>query len=477
MTGNSERHSIDDFFLEKLGEHRVPAPAGTWETIEDSLERKNKRRILIPWIAASVIALFSAFGLGYYMATLRMPAQMVKEFPENIETSPVNKEEKTIHAGDKVNSNDSHKMVANENNMADSDQGKTMHENFSPSRLTSVSSSNTLAANQEIIPSKNPDKSDQMVYLNPRKGFIEYDRTPVPGLKVFSHFDEPISVTENNEQKQVNFAKWSLGFQGAPVFAYRTLTASSSSPVDPSYYNSVENPLLAYSFGINLNYKPAKRLSVRTGLYYSKMGQSINNLYTYSHTTGLNLNTEALMQKGANLNSPVSNSTGEINSGINNFILIAPSGSYSSSYQELLRNNTSDFAFANRESYPGYQPIDASLIQSFNYLELPVQLWYKLVNRKIDISVSGGLTGNILTGNNVLLEYEGARQQVGHTEGLKNFNLSMHAGLGFSLPVNNMLEFSLEPSFNYFLTPVNQSTMIMTRPWSFGLFTGLQFRL
>jgi len=59
------------------------------------------------------------------------------------------------------------------------------------------------------------------------------------------------------------------------------------------------------------------------------------------------------------------------------------------------------------------QYMDNSLRQNFSYLELPVIMRYKLIDKTIDFNVIGGLSSNVLVNNAVYTSMDGSRQQVG----------------------------------------------------------------
>ncbi len=74
-----------------------------------------------------------------------------------------------------------------------------------------------------------------------------------------------------------SYSKWSVGAQLTPVYAYRNIVIPSGGGQATAYYNQNEEGGLAYSGGVHVNYSPRERLSVQSGIYYSKLGMSVNS--------------------------------------------------------------------------------------------------------------------------------------------------------------------------------------------------------
>lgn len=482
MSGKRDIHIIDELFREKLLQHKVESPSGTWESISGKLNNRAKKRWIIPRVAASIVALATAFGAGYFIALHHNQPEIALEtsmpaisYPEN-QVPSYNRERTTSEAeipgpGKKEII---HEPAVNKKPRSN----ESLHETTSISSLLSEKETG-----KESVPvfSFRDSLITPLVRLESHVNLLSMADTGRINIHLKKLNQGEIVNTEQPDKKIKNIfspEKWSIGIHGAPVYAYRAISTDPSLSVNPAFYNDIEKPLLSHSLGISFNFKAASRLSFRSGIYYSKMGQSINKLYSYSLRGSLDLFTNGSMQKQALLNSSMTNSTGEIESGVNNFLLVAPYTSHVENQQELLRNDASYWQTPyTLSSNTTYQEIDASLIQNFSYLEIPFQVKYKFINRKIDISLSAGGSGNFLVGNNLLLSYKGAKQEVGHTEGLREVNLSVITGIGIEIPVNNMINFAFEPTFKYFITPANESSLIKSRPYSFGMYTGLQFRM
>jgi opacity protein-like surface antigen len=122
------------------------------------------------------------------------------------------------------------------------------------------------------------------------------------------------------------------------------------------------------------------------------------------------------------------------------------------------------------------QYLDNSLRQNLGYLELPVILRYKFIDRTIDFNIIGGLSSNLLVNNSVYTSQNGGKYEVGKTEGLNNITFSSSLGMGMEYNFGKNLSLNLEPTIRYYLNPFSNNTSTNIHPYSFGIFSGLSYK-
>jgi hypothetical protein len=120
--------------------------------------------------------------------------------------------------------------------------------------------------------------------------------------------------------------------------------------------------------------------------------------------------------------------------------------------------------------------LDNSLYQNFGYIEMPVLLRYKLIDRAVDFNLIGGMSYNLLVNNTVHAMAGNNRYDVGKTAGLNNFLVSSSLGMGMEYTLNDKISLNLEPTFRYYLNPFSNIGSITVNPYSFGIFSGLSYR-
>ena len=124
---------------------------------------------------------------------------------------------------------------------------------------------------------------------------------------------------------------------------------------------------------------------------------------------------------------------------------------------------------------PIFQDIDAEVKQSFKYIEVPVVLRYKLIDRLIDFNIVGGVGANFLIGNDVILSHENNKEIIGETKGVNTINYTSSLGFGIEYPLMKRLNFRLEPSIKYYLNALNSNSEVEAHPYSIGIYTGINY--
>jgi len=232
--------------------------------------------------------------------------------------------------------------------------------------------------------------------------------------------------------------------------------------------NQSENGLFSFAGGIRVAYSAGRRLTVQSGIYYSRYGQEKNDVDAYTS----NFTEDTHGQVTATYLS-IRNSTG----------VIETSSTKESNYNKVVNSQMGTPAdFTNNLGYPGIftsnlTPTDAgdiSVTQFFDYLELPVTLKYKIVDRKMDFSLMGGMVTNFLVNNEAILNVDGNSESLGTTSGINKVNYLGSVGLGLEFPVVRNVAISLEPRFRYYLNPIDRSQIIV-HPYSFGVFAGFSY--
>ena len=246
-----------------------------------------------------------------------------------------------------------------------------------------------------------------------------------------------------------------------------------SALVSPTYYSTFlsgnndlagqlmadEKSRLSYSGGVAFSYKVSRRFSVQSGLYYSSFGQKLEGITSfggfrqYDYTKG-DHNFEVLTSNGT-----VYTSNADV------FLLDALS---SNRITTRYTNDVFDPAKAN------LQYIDNSLRQNFSYLELPVVLRYKIVDKGIDFNIIGGFSSNVLVNNAVYTN--GGKYPIGKTEGLSAITFSSSLGMGMEYNISKNFSFNLEPTLRYYLNSFNEISGMKVHPYSFGVFSGLSYK-
>ncbi len=333
---------------------------------------------------------------------------------------------------------------------------------------TNNKSTNTEAPANFHAPIVNPiEKETETAMLQSRISLLELDKEleedvvvkPETNAKVNEAYLALLAEFKDPDEKKDNYDKWLVGGQAGPQYSYRQLISEYVSQEYIDSYNESENGIVAYAGGINVAYKPVKRLSIQSGIYYSKMGQTASAQYTDAVSLD---NGDALVLYG---NTETNTLDSEEN---------VPKVSVSTSMGTVESKLTSSTTVSEEEASDinnKYSGVD-QVSQYLEFLEIPLIARYAIIDRKFDFHLLGGVSTNFLVASPVYLE-DGSYFK--ETSNLNTINYSSTMGLGFGYSFSDDLVFSLEPQFKYYLNQVNKSSSTEYHPYSFGIYTGVTY--
>lgn len=445
-----KEENIDRLFREGLKNFEVAPPSEVWEGVKQARTYKKKRILPIFRYAAAAVAMLLVVGSLYTIINKSKPGESVtenlKDEIKSVETvvQENTDAEKPLIAEAQIN------IAKQESVDISSDK---VFQTREPVNIQNETNVLLPAENYFPIESKNLGSfvDGKSIILNLKVAYSD------KGLLVINDFaNEPIDDEIENQ------GGWSFGAKFSPLFTSRNVTMSMPGNFK-EMYNNVEEGIIAFSGGFNFKYKPADRISIHTGLFYSRMGQKITDLVTYDVPTYI---ASTLPVKG--LNRIILNSSfgpvvvPETSLYIEDITVARVENSYSSDYFDPVKL--------------GLEGFDAEISQSFEYIEIPLLISYKVIDRVIDFQLLGGVSTNMLVGNNVFAEFDGQRIHLGKTTDICKFNYSSVVGFGIEYGFSDQLSFSIEPTFKYYLNSFSSGTRLHVHPFSIGLFSGVSYK-
>lgn len=251
--------------------------------------------------------------------------------------------------------------------------------------------------------------------------------------------------------------RWSLIAGASPSYYLHTdLSGTELS----NQMKSGEQSRLSYSGGVGFAYRINKKLSIQSGVYYASVGNEVSGINSFAGFRQFDYT------KG-DRNFMVLTSAGRIYTENADVYLVDKAG------DRVLTRYTNDVfdPFKSNLSY-----LNNSLYQNFTYIEMPVMLRYKVIDKSIDFNLIGGFSYNMLVNNSVHTIIDGNRYSVGKTDGLNPFIISSAMGMGIEYSLSDKFSLNLEPTFRYYLNSFSDMSSIKIHPYSFGVFSGLSYR-
>ena len=249
-----------------------------------------------------------------------------------------------------------------------------------------------------------------------------------------------IEEDKTKDEEDVVFSKWNITPNIAPVY-YNTL--SGGSPIDSELSANKKKGQLTMSYGLGVGYVVSKRLTIRTGLNKIELGYNTQDVAINSSpetTEGPRINNINLAPEAASLNISSSN----------DFLIAQIPSSFSSLF-------------------------NSSLNQRLGYLEVPLELSYKVSDKKIKIDVIAGLSTFFLNKNEIYTETNGKTTFIGEANNLNKMSYSTNIGLGFNCKIAKSFNFNFEPMFKYQLNTFSNDSGNF-KPYILGVYSGFSFK-
>ncbi len=480
-----EQKNIERLFQEKFKDFEVAPPEMAWNNIETQLnENKKKRRIVPFWIKASGIA--ASLFLGFYIYSL---------FGGIINNDKI--EDNTIVVEEKINT------IQNQNNsnlIEDNQQSKN-NLNQENSVITKVDNSIINNENQKknsATAFKNKKQNKQIIKVednflatsnknNATKSNQENQKTDVSNnldlVKNKIDFDKTNSInkeknsfivvdkkTNNTTQdsslvaktnKEVNALeqllkekevgknveekekemqnRWVVSSNASPVYfnsLSKTSTLDTKFDANDKGYNS------NLSYGLGVSFALNNRLSVRTGI----------------NTLNFNSSTKDIVFYQRNHPSTIDNLSRNARGSLITVENVAP-------------NDLKEIGFNGGEllKYNG------ELNQELGYLEVPLELSYKIIDKKFSIDVIGGMSTLFLNNNSVSIISDNSKMEIGSANNLNTIHYSTNFGMGFSYTFFKSFQANINPMVKYQLNTYTDNSN-NSKPYFIGLYSGLSYK-
>ncbi|SFW29604.1 Outer membrane protein beta-barrel domain-containing protein [Sinomicrobium oceani] len=261
---------------------------------------------------------------------------------------------------------------------------------------------------------------------------------------------EAIAEMENEAEREKELAsgdgehkKWSLNPNIAPVY-YNSI--SSGSPIDPEFKSNSKSGKVNLSYGVNVAYQVNDRLSLRSGINKVNYGYDTNDISfapNFEARSLSNINYARQSERASGL-----------------YVANSPADPAMPGKQEV----TTSLA-----------PQEGAMQQEFGYIEVPMELKYRILNERFGLNLIGGVSSLFLTDNTILLKSDAIATELGEANNVNNVNFSTNVGLGVDYLLSDKLQLQLEPMFKYQWNTFSNDNGGF-RPYTFGVYTGFSFR-
>lgn len=461
----------------KMRGYAPEPPESVWEGISSQIGRRSSgRRLFILLAAAAGLALAVTAGLRLVLQEEAREVEIAVsgpgetsddtgQIPETRDTyiattEPARQDEKANITNEEAASVKSESRLERKVARAmdevlrvENDQENTRVAALEEDRNRRSAGNNTHAGQPEFTIDEDEETVPSVEIVPPLQETVQDEDSL---LRIIQHTPELPGDEENKNER----GKWQIGASVSPLVSYRDV--ASPDVAQNMIVNNSESPRLTYAGGFQVSYLQSSRLTIESGISYNRMGVNIGD---YSSFRGGWFSEDMLYSGHSSKVVSISNSMGTV---------------VSNNEETYLNNYQSDGAIAD---YHMLEPVamavgDAtvqSFSQSFDYLEIPLNIKYKIIDRMVDVQLTGGISTNLLISNRLSAVTADGNVRIGEVADVKTMNYAGNAGIGLIYDLFGRFSLTVEPRFRYYLNSINSSYLPVTRPYSFGVYTGLQY--
>ena len=246
---------------------------------------------------------------------------------------------------------------------------------------------------------------------------------------------------KNEDEKEEKRSKWAISTNASPVY-FNSLAQGSS--IDQQFDSNSKNYATTLSLGIAGSYAINNKLSIKTGVNNINISYNTNDVLFDARMNNVENNIPTISR----------------NPEANNMVF-----SSKANVVETLSGDVENVIIENNVG---------ALQQNISYIEVPLELSYKLLDKKFGIEVIGGMSTLFLNQNNISLVANGIEMEVGRANNLNSIHFSSNVGLGFKYSFWKSFNANFQPMFKYQINTFSENSGNF-KPYFIGLYTGISF--
>ncbi|WP_179344680.1 porin family protein [Winogradskyella ursingii] len=520
-----DKKHIDRIFQEKFKNFEVAPNEAVWDRINETLGNKKKKRRIIPiwWqlggVAAGIVLLLS-LGISLFDSNSGLDSQdsPIVNTDKNNNKDSGNSDDKSnsisIDGQNGTNDNFKNEGVAESNTEDGSDNieikesvsNQLTNPNKTPSRQAnpivnqSLKNKESISKNNEALtssskedkskvavnsnssnPNTNNSESTKLIKADAMKSELEKNiknnngavtensssnndssndsnsinniedsrknvtESLIENIKEKQSIEEAIAENTNTiiEKEEEKPNRWSIAPNVAPVY-FSSLGEGSS--IDQQFNTNSKRSDINMSYGISGSYAISEKIKIRTGVNHVNLSHTTSDVLSF---TGPSSTARGVNAQYNNIN---------FKDGIQTISIMSNSTINRSSVPEVFNTQNT-----------------GNIDQRFGFIEVPLEIEYRLLNKKFGVNVIGGFSTFFLNNNEIFADVNGSSTLIGEANNINSTSFSANFGLGMDYNLSKQWNINLEPTFKYQLNTFNNTSGDF-RPFFIGVYTGLSFK-
>jgi hypothetical protein len=247
---------------------------------------------------------------------------------------------------------------------------------------------------------------------------------------------------EKVADEKEKWSKWAVNSYVSPVFFS---SFSNGSPLSDEFASNEKVFNNSTSYGVGVAYNLNKRLSIKTGVSNLNLDFDTEDIAFYSSFED---------------QSKIANTNIERNANGKYLVL--------KHEKDISKNNVENQILQSSQN-------SGNLNQKTQYIEVPLEMSYALLNKKLGVSIKGGMSTLFLTENVISIKATDGNMQIGKASNLNEVHFSSNLGLGLSYNIMKNFQLNLEPTLKYQINTFNKNSEDFT-PYVIGVNTGISYK-
>ncbi|AWH73837.1 hypothetical protein DCS32_06620 [Dokdonia sp. Dokd-P16] len=482
-----EKKNIDRLFQEKFKDFESHPSDHVWNNILAAQKEKEDKKVIPLWwkLGGIAAALLLLFGLGslFINSSSQNNIQIVDTpiindenvvLEENTATTSItpqvsknneegNKfvtaDESQITSSIKNNTTSRNPKSANPASRRDDNNSRNGSQNSPNKAKLATSEKNAGAiAYQANSPQLNTGNTNSQLHLNKAKvknnvspqednntvaqvTTLEEENNPNKNLideaqKIETLQEDKLAQVDNNTKMK----RWDVGAVAAPVY-YGDFGGSG---LDKQFADNDKSGDVNLSYGVQVSYAISPKFKIRTGV--SNVDLSYNTNEISFSTNGLGRSVRGI-------------------SFTDNAKVLA-----------ILDNPATQHSFTadNAISRIGVSS-NGSLQQQLSYVEVPLEAIYVISDKRVGLSLIGGVSTLFLNENDVVLKSSQLTTSLGTANGVNEVSFTTNLGVGLDYKFTKKIIFNIEPSLKYQLNSFDNK-VVDFQPYYIGVYTGVSYK-
>lgn len=414
-----ENEHIDKIIRQNLFGAKIKVPDSAWSKISTEIDKLDRiKKIMLFQKLSGVAAIFLLFiilGIIFYLNP---------RTPQKIST----------------NDSTNRTLKQHENKLILSDS----IPKFYPQTTMLLSNNRLLQSHKKEIHGPLNFNDKTIIAYNPRiifSKFIDSKQNTIPYIQQKKETTSPFAYDEIDEgfnTSDINGNKnWGISLNYSPGKPSINASEYPSSLLNSNFYNitidgtslpeAYENVQPSYTIGFNISFSMKGRWSIITGIQYLNQKNEVVNFRIQSNTADVGETIYITETK-----------FGQIQ--LNDYEKFQEKNLYVNSY--TLSTNSNIFSY------------NSTLVQHFDFLEIPLLLSYDLNHKKYAFSFIGGINSGFLIGNKTFIKNQ-ASENIGITTNINPFVIKSVIGFSLEYPLNEHFYLTMTPTHKYQLNRIN----------------------